>query len=188
MNAAVWHEWKWGWNAGGWGSKSYFEVTCGVMNAMEVCRSSAISCLSFTSPPESELAPPVPTMSQKHQQHRHPHAVQRDVGQHAPSPATSPPGRRVHAGRNHPAEKTQCLSTPIGRASRHADTGENLSAGQPVLPAVLPPVPRRHAAAPSRRPCRADFMRFSCVHELQKNGRTPDGPAPSAAGAATLEV
>ena len=78
-NTAVWHEWKCGWNAGGWGSKSYFEVTCGATNAMEVCQSSAISCPSFASPPESELTPPVPTMSQKHQQHRHPHAAQRDV-------------------------------------------------------------------------------------------------------------
>merc|ERR1712166_662228 len=46
-NAAVWHEWKWGWNAGGWGSKSYCEATCGATNAMEVCRSSAISCPFF---------------------------------------------------------------------------------------------------------------------------------------------
>jgi len=35
--SVVWHEWKWGWNAGGWGSKSYFEATCGATNAMEVC-------------------------------------------------------------------------------------------------------------------------------------------------------
>ena len=34
---AVWHEWKWGWNAVGWVSKSYFETSCGVMNAMDVC-------------------------------------------------------------------------------------------------------------------------------------------------------
>jgi len=38
----VWHGWKWGWNAGGWGSKSHFEARRGVMNAMEVCRSSAM--------------------------------------------------------------------------------------------------------------------------------------------------
>ena len=79
------------------------------------CRDALSSCPSFASPPGSELAPPVPTISQKHQ-HQHPHAAQRDVGQHAPSPATSPPGRRVHASRNHPAEKTPCSSTPIQSA------------------------------------------------------------------------
>ena len=38
----VWHGWKWGCNAGGWGSKSHFEATRGVTNAMEVCQSSAM--------------------------------------------------------------------------------------------------------------------------------------------------
>ena len=80
------------------------------------CREALSSCPSVASSPGSELAPPVPTMSRKHQQHRHPHDAQRDVGQHAPSPATSPPGRRVHASRKHPAEKTPCSSTPIQSA------------------------------------------------------------------------
>ena len=44
---ASWLEWKWGWNAGGWGSKSYFEATCGATNAMEVCRSSAMGVRSL---------------------------------------------------------------------------------------------------------------------------------------------
>ena len=80
------------------------------------CRDTLSSCPSFASPPGSELTPPVPKMSQKHQQHRHLHAAQCDVGQHAPSPATLPPGRRVPASRNHPAEKTPCSSTPIQSA------------------------------------------------------------------------
>ena len=37
-----------------------------------------------------------------HQHHQHLHAAQRDVGQHAPSLATSPAGRRFCASRNHP--------------------------------------------------------------------------------------
>ena len=80
------------------------------------CRYALSSCPSFASPPGSELAPPVPTMSPKHQQHRHLHAAQRFIGQHAPSLATSPPGRRVHAGRNHLAENTPCSSTPMQSA------------------------------------------------------------------------
>jgi len=80
------------------------------------CREALSSCPSVASSPGSELAPPVPTMSRKHQQHRHPHDAQRDVVQHAPSPATSPLGRRVHASRKHPAEKTPCSSTPIQSA------------------------------------------------------------------------
>ena len=39
---AGWLEWKWGWSAGWWGSKSHFETTCGATNAMEVCQSSAM--------------------------------------------------------------------------------------------------------------------------------------------------
>jgi len=142
--SAVWHEWKWGWNAGGWGSKSYFESTCGATNAMEVCRSSAISCPSFASPPESELAPPVSTVSQKHQQRRHPHAAQRDVGQHASSPATSPLGRRVHASRNHPAEKTPCSTIPIQSASLSQAAHEQLV---DVLQAACPAARRRRACS-----------------------------------------
>ena len=50
---AVWREWKWCWNAVRWGSKSYFEVTCGATKVVEVCRSSAISCPSFDRQPSA---------------------------------------------------------------------------------------------------------------------------------------
>ena len=39
---AVWHGGMLGWNAVGGGCKSHFEATCGAMEAMEVCRSSAV--------------------------------------------------------------------------------------------------------------------------------------------------
>jgi len=54
--SAVWHEWKWGWNAGGWGSKSYFEATCGATNAMEVCRSSAMGVVLAKAAPRRSMA------------------------------------------------------------------------------------------------------------------------------------
>jgi len=113
------------------------------------CRYALSSCPSFASPPGSELAPPVPTMSQKHQ-HQHPHAAQRDVGQHAPSPATSPPGRRVHASRNHPAEKTPCSSTPIqsARLSQAGASSGSIHCSLRVLQVVI----GEHAASP-HAPC-----------------------------------
>ena len=60
-------------------------------------------CLSVVRSPATALAPPAPMVWLIRQHHQHPHSVQRSVGQHAPSLATSPAGRRLHASRNHPA-------------------------------------------------------------------------------------
>jgi len=56
--SAVWHEWKWGWNAGGWGSKSYFEATCGATNAMECVDRRPSAARPSPAPQNPSLHPP----------------------------------------------------------------------------------------------------------------------------------
>ena len=96
-------------------------------------------------------------MSQNDQQQQHPHAAQRDVVQHAPSPATSPPGRRVHASRNHPAEKTPCSSTPIQSARLlQAAHQQRVEALQSACPAARR---RRACGLAARVMCRPWLLR-----------------------------
>ena len=76
-----------------------------------------------------------------HQHPQHLQAAQRDVGQHAPSLATSPAGQWLFASRTH----LPSCCTPLLRHKLLCVGARDVISTQ---------IPRRRAAAPIRRPCR----------------------------------
>ena len=76
-----------------------------------------------------------------HQRHQHLQAAQRDVGQHAPTLATSPAGRWFFASRIH----LPSCCTPLLRHKLLCVGARDVISTQ---------IPRRRAAASIRRPCR----------------------------------